>query len=63
MTLTKRQREIAQLVAKGLSNKEIARMLTVTEGTIKLHIHHAFQKTGARNRTGLALAVLKIQES
>jgi two-component system nitrate/nitrite response regulator NarL len=40
--------------AEGLSNKEIARRLNITEGTAKVHLHRIFQKTGTKNRTALA---------
>jgi DNA-binding NarL/FixJ family response regulator len=38
------------LVAQGLSNKDVARHLHVSEGTVKLHLHHIFCKTGVRRR-------------
>jgi RNA polymerase sigma factor (sigma-70 family) len=53
--LTPRERAIAQLVCAGLSNKQIARQLTVTEGTIKVHLHNVYDKLAIRNRTMLAL--------
>ena len=53
--LTPREREIALLVRTGLSNKQIARQLTVSEGTIKVHLHHVYDKLAIRNRTMLAL--------
>lgn len=57
--LTGRERQIALLVSEGLSNKEIGRRLNVTDGTIKVHLHHIFQKLQVSNRTvlaGLAIA-------
>ena len=56
--LTPREREIALLVRTGLSNKQIARQLTVSEGTIKVHLHHVFDKLAIRNRTMLAMLTL-----
>ena len=56
--LTPREREIALLVRTGLSNKQIARQLTVSEGTIKVHLHNVFDKLAIRNRTMLALLAL-----
>ena len=53
--LTRRQHEIVSLVSTGLSNKEIARRLNVTEGTVKLHLHAIYAKLGIPNRTKLAL--------
>ena len=53
--LTPREREIAQLVYDGLSNKEIARRLGISEGTIKTHLHNIFTKLGLANRVMLAM--------
>ena len=57
-TLTRRQHEITALVAEGLSNKEIGRLLKITEGTVKLHLHAIYSKLGVPNRTALALTTL-----
>jgi DNA-binding NarL/FixJ family response regulator len=53
-TLTKHEREIVCLVSEGLSNKEIARRLNLCDGTIKVHLHHVYQKLPIRNRMTLA---------
>jgi two-component system, NarL family, nitrate/nitrite response regulator NarL len=53
--LTPRERGIAQLVSAGLGNKQIARQLATTEGTIKVHLHNVYDKLAIRNRTMLAL--------
>jgi RNA polymerase sigma factor (sigma-70 family) len=52
--LTDREREIMRLVSEGLSNKAIARLLNVSQGTIKVHLHHIYQKLEINNRTVLA---------
>jgi two-component system, NarL family, nitrate/nitrite response regulator NarL len=57
--LTCRAREIAALIAQGLSNKEICRRLGVSEGTVKIHLHNAYQKLGIGNRTKLAAMALQ----
>jgi DNA-binding NarL/FixJ family response regulator len=52
--LTQREREIMDLVSEGLSNKAIARQLNISHGTIKVHLHHIYQKLEVNNRTVLA---------
>jgi len=52
--LTARERQILRLVSEGLSNKEIGRRLSVTDGTIKVHLHNIFEKLLVSNRTALA---------
>jgi two-component system nitrate/nitrite response regulator NarL len=59
--LTDRERQIMRLVSGGLSNKEIGRQLNITDGTIKQHLHHIYQKLAISNRTVLAaLAILQM---
>jgi RNA polymerase sigma factor (sigma-70 family) len=52
--LTEREREIMRLVSEGLSNKAVARRLNISQGTIKVHLHHIYQKLEINNRTVLA---------
>ena len=52
--LTEREREIMRLVSEGLSNKAIARRLSLSQGTIKVHLHHIYRKLDINNRTVLA---------
>jgi two-component system nitrate/nitrite response regulator NarL len=52
--LNRRETEILQLVAGGLSNKEIAARLVITEGTVKNHVHNALEKLHLTNRTQAA---------
>jgi DNA-binding NarL/FixJ family response regulator len=49
--ITRREMEILELVAMGLSNREIAEKLFVSENTVKTHCSRAFDKLGARRRT------------
>jgi NarL family two-component system response regulator LiaR len=49
--ITRRELEILDLVAQGLSNREIAEKLFVSENTVKTHCSRAFDKLGARRRT------------
>ncbi|MDQ5857079.1 MAG: response regulator transcription factor [Acidobacteriota bacterium] len=55
--LTPREREIAQLIGGGASNKEIAGRLDITEATVKAHLTAIFRKLGLSDRLGLALFV------
>ena len=56
--LTPRENEIAQLVARGLCNKLIARDRCMSEGTVKVHLHRIYQKLGVSGRTQLAVLVV-----
>jgi DNA-binding CsgD family transcriptional regulator len=55
--LTPQERTVAQLVATGLTNREIAERLFVTTNTVETHLRHIFQKLDVRSRTQLAIAV------
>src|SRR3954451_7745888 len=62
--LTAREYEIARLVARGLSNKHIARELAISEGTVKIHLHNTYEKLGGvMNRTSLAVLMQPAQGS
>ncbi len=52
--LSQREREILNLIARGLSNSEIAAALYITESTVKFHTGNIFKKTGRGNRTELS---------
>lgn len=52
--LTEREAEILRLVARGLSNQEIARELWVTEPTVKFHLTRLYRKLGVTSRTAAA---------
>ena len=51
--LTTREIEIMRLVAAGLDNQEIAARLSITVGTVKIHLHHVFEKLQLRGRRDL----------
>jgi DNA-binding NarL/FixJ family response regulator len=53
--LSLREREVAQLAAKGLANKEIARQLDIAERTVKAHLSATFAKLGVNDRVHLVL--------
>jgi DNA-binding NarL/FixJ family response regulator len=48
--LTRRQRQLVPLISQGLTNKEIASQLNLSEQTIKNHIHRIFRRVGAKDR-------------
>lgn len=53
--LTEREREVLALVGRGLANKQIARALSITEGTVKAHLTNVFHRIGVGDRTSAAL--------
>lgn len=60
--LTPREQQIAELVTLGLKNREIAQELGIRPGTVKVHLKHIFEKTGARGRFALALTSLEAKK-
>ncbi|MFD2054179.1 LuxR C-terminal-related transcriptional regulator [Mesorhizobium calcicola] len=56
--LTGRESEIADLVSRGLRNKTIAQRLHVSEGTVKMHLHHVYEKLHLGSRAELAWVAL-----
>ncbi|OFR68960.1 response regulator transcription factor [Corynebacterium sp. HMSC078H07] len=57
--LSQRENDVAQLVAQGLDNQEIADQLYVSVTTVKTHIKHILDKLGGTNRVHIAIAVLE----
>jgi DNA-binding NarL/FixJ family response regulator len=55
--LTPREREVLSLVRRGLTNRQIARRLGITPGTVRSHLEHAFAKLGVGTRTAAAVAI------
>jgi DNA-binding NarL/FixJ family response regulator len=53
--LTHRELDIVRMIVLGLRNAEIARRLKLTEGTVKSHLHHVYEKLGVDSRMGLLL--------
>jgi DNA-binding NarL/FixJ family response regulator len=61
--LTPREREIVRLICRGLKNKEIAEALSITPGTVKVHLMHIFEKAGVKDRFELAMHGRRLMES
>jgi DNA-binding NarL/FixJ family response regulator len=59
--LSPREREVAALIARGLSNKAIARALGLSLATVKDHVHRALSKTGLSSRAALAAAAVRAE--
>ena len=57
MQLTPREREVAGMVALGWSNKVIAYVLGIAEGTVKDRLTDVYRKNGLSNRTALAVRI------
>lgn len=58
-SLTSRENEVLKLLAKGMSNKEIAAVLTITEKTVKVHVSNILNKLDVADRTQAALYAVK----
>lgn len=57
--LTRREEEVLQLIARGLSNKEIAKILFIGDGTVKTHVERIIAKLGVSDRTQAAIWALQ----
>ena len=63
LDLTQREREIAILIGNGENNKQIARRLTIAEGTVKAHLTEIFRKLDITDRLKLALLVTSTHDA
>ena len=61
--LTNREYEILSLIAKGMSNKVIARELDISDGTVKVHVKHLLKKLGLRSRVEAAVWMVNQQSN
>jgi two-component system nitrate/nitrite response regulator NarL len=57
--LTPRELEIVRLASEGLRNKEMGERLSITEGTVKIHLHNIYEKLGVTGRSQLILYATK----
>ena len=60
--LTKREKEVCELLIKNKSTKEIAEHLDISEKTVRNHISNAMQKLGVKGRAGAVVELLKLGE-
>ncbi len=59
-TLTRRERQVVQLVARGYTNRQIAATLVVSPETVKTHVRHTLEKLGVRSKPELRLRLAEI---
>jgi two-component system nitrate/nitrite response regulator NarP len=62
-SLTKREREVVELVCAGHRNREIAKKICTTEGTVKVYLHRIYEKLQVKSRMELALLVRDLTDS
>lgn len=60
-SLSPREREVLLLLAEGLSNKQMARRLNVSDNTVKTHLANAYNKLGVNKRVQAVMAVQRLQ--
>jgi DNA-binding NarL/FixJ family response regulator len=60
--LTPREMEIMLKVAQGLTNSQVGHQLSISEGTVKMHLHSIYEKVGVSNRTSLANYAIAYRE-
>jgi DNA-binding CsgD family transcriptional regulator len=60
--LTHRELEVAELVSKGLRNKEVAAKLFVSEKTVKFHLTHIYRKMGVNSRSQMIVKMAVIED-
>ena len=60
--LTKREREVFELLIKNYTTKDIAEKLNISEKTVRNHISNVMQKLGVKGRSGAVVELLKLNE-
>jgi two-component system NarL family response regulator len=61
-TLTEREQEVLGLIAQGKKNSEIAELLCISHGTVRVHVHSILHKLDVRDRTQAALLISKLSQ-
>lgn len=59
VTLTRREIEVLQLLAEGLSNKAIAQLLVISDSTVEFHLRRIYRKWGVHNRTSAVVVAIR----
>ena len=60
--MSPREREILGLVAQGMTNIQVARMLWISPGTVRKHLENVYEKLGVHTRTGAIAAVFALEQ-
>lgn len=60
--LTKREREVFELLIKNMTTNEIAKKLNISDKTVRNHISNAMQKLGVKGRAGAVIELLRLGE-
>jgi len=59
VTLTRREKQIIRLVASGMSNKSVARLLAISGDTVEWHLRRIYRKFNVHNRTSAVLLAMR----
>ncbi len=62
MILTKREREVFELLVNNNTTKDIAKLLNISEKTVRNHISNVMQKLGVKGRASAVIELLKLKE-
>ena len=60
--LTKREKDVFELLVLNMSTKDIADILSISETTVRNHVSNAMQKLGCKSRAGAVIELLKLGE-
>jgi DNA-binding NarL/FixJ family response regulator len=60
-SLTAREREVVRMIASGLRNRDIGERLSISENTVKVHLHNIYEKLGVEGRMELLLLAQELK--